>query len=254
MDAGLGRKLVSGRGCESCDACCVALTLEDPELRKLQEHRFPNWRSRRPQPTAAGLPPLPDEPPPSPPTPQAERGWRRPHGPLPTPTSTGPSVCWRCYEHDDEDDPGRRAGTLPDQHQGRHGAPLAVSARQQIYTRRDAALLQLPTQECHVVLAQRQTDMRIVLHHVSAGGHRHNRNWRFDEFGPRRAPRRRPRRTAAAPHHAALRSPTRPRAAPAPNPGTRPPPPGVPQPPTARARAATAHRPSQRRGRHALSR
>jgi len=34
--AGLGRKLVSGRGYESCDACCVALTREDPELRKLR--------------------------------------------------------------------------------------------------------------------------------------------------------------------------------------------------------------------------
>jgi hypothetical protein len=31
--------LVPGRSCGSCNACCVALTIDDPALRKLQGHR-----------------------------------------------------------------------------------------------------------------------------------------------------------------------------------------------------------------------
>ena len=31
--------LVPGRACGSCNACCVALTIDDPELQKLQGHR-----------------------------------------------------------------------------------------------------------------------------------------------------------------------------------------------------------------------
>lgn len=32
-------RLVDGRTCGSCDVCCVALTIEDPELRKVQGYR-----------------------------------------------------------------------------------------------------------------------------------------------------------------------------------------------------------------------
>ncbi len=35
-------KLVEGRVCGSCNACCVALTIDDPALRKLQGHRCPH--------------------------------------------------------------------------------------------------------------------------------------------------------------------------------------------------------------------
>ncbi|HLY58104.1 MAG TPA: YkgJ family cysteine cluster protein [Stellaceae bacterium] len=34
--------LVPGRACGSCNACCVALTIDDPELQKPQGHRCPN--------------------------------------------------------------------------------------------------------------------------------------------------------------------------------------------------------------------
>ena len=35
-------ELVAGRECGSCNVCCVALTINDPELQKLQGHRCPN--------------------------------------------------------------------------------------------------------------------------------------------------------------------------------------------------------------------
>jgi hypothetical protein len=35
-------RLVPGRSCGPCDVCCVALTIEDPELVKLQGHRCPH--------------------------------------------------------------------------------------------------------------------------------------------------------------------------------------------------------------------
>ena len=35
-------ELVPGRSCGDCNVCCVALTIDDPELRKLQGYRCPN--------------------------------------------------------------------------------------------------------------------------------------------------------------------------------------------------------------------
>jgi len=35
-------ELVAGRECGTCNVCCVALTINDPELQKLQGHRCPN--------------------------------------------------------------------------------------------------------------------------------------------------------------------------------------------------------------------
>ena len=37
-------ELVAGRECGSCNVCCVALTINDPELQKLQGHRCRNAR------------------------------------------------------------------------------------------------------------------------------------------------------------------------------------------------------------------
>ena len=37
--------LVPGRGCGTCDSCCIWLTIDDPELRKAQGHRCGNLRS-----------------------------------------------------------------------------------------------------------------------------------------------------------------------------------------------------------------
>jgi hypothetical protein len=45
MDAEFGRELVPGRGCGSCDVCCVALTIDEPQLQKLQGHRCPNLQA-----------------------------------------------------------------------------------------------------------------------------------------------------------------------------------------------------------------
>src|SRR5271165_1629932 len=42
MDANFGHELVPGRSCGSCDVCCVALTIDEPHLQKLQGHRCPN--------------------------------------------------------------------------------------------------------------------------------------------------------------------------------------------------------------------
>ena len=42
MDVELG--LVAGRTCGSCNVCCVALTINDPQLQKLQGHRCRNAR------------------------------------------------------------------------------------------------------------------------------------------------------------------------------------------------------------------
>jgi len=38
-DASVEPDLVAGRECGSCNVCCVALTIDDPELQKLQGHR-----------------------------------------------------------------------------------------------------------------------------------------------------------------------------------------------------------------------
>jgi hypothetical protein len=35
-------RLVPGRGCGTCNACCIWLTIDDPELRKVQGHRCAN--------------------------------------------------------------------------------------------------------------------------------------------------------------------------------------------------------------------
>jgi hypothetical protein len=37
--------LVPGRGCGTCNCCCIWLTIDDPELRKAQGHRCGNLRS-----------------------------------------------------------------------------------------------------------------------------------------------------------------------------------------------------------------
>ncbi len=42
MDANFGHELAPGRSCGSCDVCCVALTIDEPQLQKLQGHRCPN--------------------------------------------------------------------------------------------------------------------------------------------------------------------------------------------------------------------
>lgn len=36
--------LVPGRGCATCDVCCISLTIDDPDLRKAQGHRCVNLR------------------------------------------------------------------------------------------------------------------------------------------------------------------------------------------------------------------
>ena len=38
-------ELVAGRQCGTCNVCCVELTIDDPELRKLQGYRCKNLRS-----------------------------------------------------------------------------------------------------------------------------------------------------------------------------------------------------------------
>lgn len=37
--------LVPGRGCGTCDRCCIWLTIDDPELRKVQGHRCGNLQA-----------------------------------------------------------------------------------------------------------------------------------------------------------------------------------------------------------------
>ena len=37
-------QLVAGRECGTCNVCCVALTIEDPALTKVQGYRCPNTR------------------------------------------------------------------------------------------------------------------------------------------------------------------------------------------------------------------
>jgi Fe-S-cluster containining protein len=37
--------LVAGRTCGSCNVCCIALTIDDPQLQKLQGHRCRNART-----------------------------------------------------------------------------------------------------------------------------------------------------------------------------------------------------------------
>ncbi len=38
-DRAIERQLVAGRSCGACDVCCVALTIDDPALRKAQGYR-----------------------------------------------------------------------------------------------------------------------------------------------------------------------------------------------------------------------
>jgi hypothetical protein len=40
-------RLVEGRTCGTCDVCCIMLTIEDPELRKVQGYRCPHLKPRQ---------------------------------------------------------------------------------------------------------------------------------------------------------------------------------------------------------------
>jgi hypothetical protein len=40
-------RLVEGRSCGTCDVCCVMLTIEDPELKKVQGYRCPHLKPKQ---------------------------------------------------------------------------------------------------------------------------------------------------------------------------------------------------------------